>query len=153
MLRRSLPKTLLVLLALLVIGGALAWRSLHSGFEPGGGGANEFPPRQEADGTLVLRLRLNVWGGGGAIDGRYRDVMLVAALAGPYAASATSTAASASLRVPGRIAPGGEAKTQWYEFRISRGSFSSGSQLAYRYEVTLDGNATQIPGRFEVMAP
>lgn len=153
MLRRSLPKVLLVLLVLLVIGGILAWKSLQSGFEPGGGGANEFPPRQEADGALVLRLRLNVWGGGGAIDGRYRDVMLVAALAGPYAASATGTAALVSLRVPGHTAPGGGAKTQWYEFRILPGSFNSGSQLAYYYEVKLDGNATQIPGRLEVMAP
>ena len=102
---------------------------------------------------MVLRLRLNVWGGGGAIDGRYRDVILVAALAGPYGASAPVTAASASLRVTGHIAPGGDAKTQWYEFRISPGSFNSGGQLAYRYEVKLDGNATQIPGRLEVMAP
>lgn len=154
MLRRSLPKVVLVLLALLAIGGALAWRSLQSGFEPGGGGANESPPRQEADGALVLRLRLNVWGGGGAIDGRYRDVMLVAALAGSYAASATDTAATAvPLRVPGRIAPGGDTKTQWYEFRIPRGSFNSGGRLSYHYEVTLDGQATQLPGRFEVMTP
>lgn len=153
MLRRTLPRVLLVLLVLLVIGGGLAWRSLQSGFEPGGGGANEFPQRQEADGALVLRLRLNVWGGGGAIDGRYRDVMLVVALAGPYAASATDTAATASLRVPGHIAPGGDAKTQWYEFRIPRGSFNSGGRLAYHYEVTLDGQATQIPGRLEVMTP
>ena len=153
MLRRSLSKVLLVLLALLVIGLVLTWRSIHSGFEPGGGGANEYPQRQEADGALVMRLRLNVWGGGGAIDGRYRDVMLVAALAGPYAVSATDTAATASLRVPGRIVPGGDAKTQWYEFRIPRGSFGSGGRLAYHYEVRLDGQATQIPGRLEVMTP
>ena len=153
MLRRLLPRVLLVLLVLLAIGGVLAWRSLQSGFEPGGGGANEFPQRQEADGALVLRLRLNVWGGGGAIDGRYRDVMLVAALAGSYAASATDTAATTPLRIPGRIAPGGDAKTQWYEFRIPRGIFNSGGRLAYHYEVTLDGQATQIPGRFEVMTP
>ena len=151
--RRSLLRALLVLPVMLVIGGGLAWRALQPGFEPGGGGANEFPQRQEVDGSLVLRLRLNVWGGGGAIDGRYRDVMLVAALAGPHAASTTNTAATASLRVPGRIAPGGDAKTQWYEFRIPRGTFNSGGRLAYHYEVTLDGQATQIPGRLEVMTP
>lgn len=151
--RRSLLRALLVLLVLLVIGGGLAWQALQSGFEPGGGGANEFPQRQEADGSLVLRLRLNVWGGGGAIDGRYRDVMLVAALAGPHAASAANTAATTSLRVPGRIAPGGDAKTQWYEFLVPRGTFNSGGRLAYHYEVTLDGHATQIPGRLEVMTP
>ena len=148
-----MPRILLALLAFIVIAGGLACRSLQSGFEPGGGGANEFPPRQEADGAIVLRLRLNVWGGGGAIDGRYRDVMLVAALAGPYAASATGTAAMASLPVPGRLAPGGDATTQWYEFRIPRGRFNSGGRLAYHYEVTLDGHATQIPGRLEVMIP
>jgi len=153
MLKRSPPSVLLILLALLVIGGGLAWRSLQSGFEPGGGGANELPQRQEADGALVLRLRLNVWGGGGAIDGRYRDVVLVAALAGAHAASATGTAATVSLRVPGRIAHGGDATTQWHEFRIPRGSFNSGGRLAYHYEVTLDGHATQLPGRLEVMAP
>lgn len=153
--RRSRPRptVLLVLLVSLVVGAGLAWLSLQSGFEPGGGGANEFPQRYEADGALVLRLRLNVWGSGGSIDGRYRNVMLLAAQAGPSAASTTDTATTASLRVPGRIAPGGDAKTQWYEFRIPQGSFNSGSRLAYRYEVTLDGQVTQIPGRLEVMAP
>jgi len=146
MLRRWVPILLPVLLVLLIVGGGLAWRSLQSGFEPGGGGANEFPPRREADGALVLRLKLNVWGGGGAIDGRYRDVMLVASLAGTYPASATHTAATDSLRVPGRIAPGSDPKTQWYEFRIPRGSFNTGGRLDYHYEVTLDGQATRIPG-------
>lgn len=92
MLSRSRLKArlvLLVLLALLVIGSGLVWRSLQSGLEPGGGGANEFPQRLEADGSVVLRLRLNVWGG----------------------------------------------------------------RLSYHYEVTLDGHATNIPGRLEVTAP
>lgn len=150
---RALPRVLLILLALIVIGGGLVWRSLESGFEPGGGGAHEHPQRQEADGALVLRLRLNVWGGGGDIDGRYQDVALVAALAQPQAASGTGTAGNFSLRVPGRIAPGGNATTQWYEFRIPQGSFTAGGRLAYHYEVTLDGHSTRIPGRLEVNPP
>lgn len=156
MLSRSRPKArlvLLVLLALLVIGSGLVWRSLQSGFEPGGGGANEFPQQLEADGSVVLRLRLNVWGGGGAIDGRYQDVMLVVALAGPSAPSTADTAASASLRIAGHIAPGGDTTTQWVEFRIVPGRFASGGRLSYHYEVTLDGHATNIPGRLEVTAP
>jgi hypothetical protein len=153
MFRRPAPKILLILLSLLGIGGTLGWMALRSSFEPGGGGANEFPQRQEADGALVLRLRLNVWGGGGAIDGRYRDVVLVATGAGSHAASATETAASASLRVSGRLVPGNDGKTQWYEFRIPRHSFSSGAKLTYHYEVTLDGQPTQIPGRYVVFAP
>lgn len=153
MLNRTLPRVLLLLLVVLTIGGGLAWRSLQSGFEPGGGGANEAPQRLEADGTLVLRLRLNVWGGGGAIQGRYRDVALVAALAAPDAKVATGAAATARLRVAGHIAPGGDATTQWYEFRIPPGSFSAGRQLAYHYEAVLDGHPTEIAGRLAVMAP
>lgn len=57
------------------------------------------------------------------------------------------------MRFPGRVAPGGDAKTQFYEFHISRGDFTSGGHLFYLYEVTLDGNTTQITGRFNVMAP
>ena len=144
---------MLVLLALVVIGSGLVWKSLQPRFEPGGGGANEFPQLQETDGTVVLRLRLNVWGGGGDINGRYRDVALVATLAGPPAASASGTSINASLRVPGRIASGGDATSQWYEFRIPRGNFNGSGQLEYHYEVTLDGHTTQIPGRLEIMVP
>ena len=112
MIRRSLPRVLLILLALIAIGGGLAWWLLLSGFEPGGGGAHEHPQRQEADGALVLRLRLHVWGGGGDIDGRYRNVALVATLAQPSAASSEGNTGQVPLRVPGRVAPGGNASTR-----------------------------------------
>ena len=153
MIRRSLPRVLLILMALIAIGGGLAWWLLQSGFEPGGGGAQEHPQRQEADGALVLRLRLHVWGGGGDIDRRYRNVSLVATLAQPSAASIEDKAGQVPLRVPGLIAPGGSASTQWYEFRVPQGSFSSGGRLAYHYEVTLDGQSTEVPGRLEVVIP
>ena len=153
MVQRSLPRVFLILLALIAIGGGLAWWFLQSGFEPGGGGAHELPQRQEADGALVLRLRLHVWGGGGDIDGRYRNVAMVATLAQPSAASSEGSTGQVPLRVPGRVAPGGSASTQWYEFPIPQGSFNSGGRLAYHYEVTLDGQSTQVPGHLEVVIP
>ena len=153
MIRRSLPRVLLILLALIAIGGGLAWWLLQSGFEPGGGGAHEHPQRQEADGALVLRLRLHVWGGGGDIDERYRNVALVATLEQLNAASSAGNIGQVPLRLLGRIAPGGNATTQWYEFRIPQGSFNSGGRLAYHYEVTLDGQSTQIPGHLDVVIP
>ena len=153
MIQRSLPRVLLIFLALIAIGGGLAWWLLLSGFEPGGGGAHEHPQRQEADGALVLRLRLHVWGGGGDIDRRYRNVALVATLAQPSAASSEGNTGQVPLRVPGRVAPSGNASTQWYEFRVPQGSFNSGGRLAYHYEVTLDGQSTQVPGRLEVVIP
>lgn len=149
MVRRPLIKILLILTAVLVVGGVLSWRSIQSGFTPGGGGADERPHRQEADGTLVLRLRLSVWGGGGPVDGRYRNVALLISLADPFGAS-SPTATTPSSRIPGRLVPGGDASSQSYEFRVPPSSFTSGGRLAYHYEVTLDGQTTQIPGHFDV---
>ena len=107
-----------------------------SGFEPGGGGAEELPAQIAADGSLRLQLRLKVWGGGGPITGRYQGVVLRyrQVPAQPYA------------RVAGRRLSG-DAVSELYAFDLPPLSSAAGGAMEYAFDVQLDGQASTIPGK------
>lgn len=118
---------------------ALGWHRF--GFQPGGGGARELPAEVTPQGDVTLRLRLNVWGGGG-IDGRYTGVMLRARVSG----------AASFLVVPGTLTKQEPAAAS-YEFRLSREALGGSGPLEYAFDVVLDGEPTRIAGKAVITVP
>jgi hypothetical protein len=127
--------------ALLASAGVLLG-GLWSGFEPGAGGADEMPAEMSADGSLKLRLRLSVWGGGGAARGRYQDVVL----------KYRSVASEPYRRVPGRLLQA-EEKAETYGFTVARGDLGAAGPLDYAFELRLDGQPATIAGKQSIMVP
>jgi hypothetical protein len=115
---------------------------LLSGFEPGGGGANQPPPVIEADGTVRIRLRLTVWGGGGPIRGRYDPVVM----------SFKPVGGAAFQRIPGRLVES-DKSSELYEFLLSRKAYAVSGRIEYFFDVALDKHPTTIPGKLDVVVP
>lgn len=136
--RRKWLLALVVATTLVVTAMAAFWAYPRwAGFEPGGGGAEELPIEVAADGSLRLQLRLKVWGGGGAITGRYRGVAL----------RYRTSPAMAYQQVEGMRVQG-DSQSEVYAFSLPRlDTTAAVAAPDYVFSLRLDGEPSTIPGK------
>lgn len=138
LMRRPWLVALTVAAALAAAAVVAAWcYPRWSGFEPGGGGAEELPIEVSADGSLRVQLRLKVWGGGGAIAGRYQGVAL----------HYRTPPAVTYQQVEGTRVQG-DSRSEVYAFSLPRPSGNAAATaLDYFFLLRLDGEPSSIPGK------
>lgn len=106
----------------------------------GAGGTNEIPFVQPVKGEpLKVEMETDVWGDGGDITDRYKDVRLVYAVGG-----------EPEQAVEGKITSH-TANREHYVFVLKPGKASG--VLHYRFEMTFDGQKTTSQGMQKITIP
>jgi hypothetical protein len=105
-------------------------------FGPGGGGGTQTAPDSVKPGEpAVIKLELSVWGSGGDIKGRYRDIAVSYRLVGERGYKMLS---------PRLVSQ--DKKHEVYQFTIPAYPEGTKGEIEYFFDVTLDGHHSRIEG-------
>ncbi|MBZ5728266.1 MAG: hypothetical protein LAP87_25175 [Acidobacteriia bacterium] len=105
-------------------------------FTPGGGGSTQSGPDSvKAGEPIVINLELSVWGSGGSIDGRYKDIVLF------YRCVGDSEYKTIEPRLISR-----HDKSEVYEFTVPAVANETSREVEYYLEMKLDGHLNRIEG-------
>jgi len=135
----------LALGGLVVLAVLLSVEWILDSFTPGAGMSVEAPPQFRSDGSVAIRLEVSVWGSGGSIGGRYKDVLLV------LTPGATPSAGVPPIRIAGRVVRATDT-TEVREF-IVPANIASQSNIGYRFELEFDGRSQQHAGHYKLSKP
>lgn len=115
-------------------------------FEIGGGGSEQYPPATVQSGQpAIVKYIVSVWGQGGAIAGRYRDITLHYRLTGD---ADYREVAARPAPLPDNYRKATTERNQWeaYEFVIPPYPVGQGGTIEYYVTSKLDGHANKQAG-------
>lgn len=126
--------------AVVIFLGLLAYNFLR--FSPGGGGTIQTAPDAVKTGEpSVIKLELSVWGAGGPIKGRYKDVIFYYRLVGEPAYKTIQ-----SEPVPETNKGELNNKYELYTFTIPGYPKGTNRKIEYYFEMKFDGHLSHIDG-------
>jgi len=141
-------KKTLIIVGSLILAGGLLWGGFYwlGANAIGGGGSDQYPPETvKAGEPAVIKLVLSVWGGGGAIQGRFTDISLHYRLVGE---SDYKIISPEQIALPDNYKDVVSKNNQWigYEFTIPPYSKGTTGQIEYYIDMTLDGYQSRHEG-------
>lgn len=110
----------------------------------GGGGSEQYPPDEAKTGEpAVIKFYVEVWGGGGPINGRYTDLALHYRLTGEndYKAVLPQPAT-----LPANYTTNPNLQWEAYQFTIPPYPQGTTGQIEYYIDLKLDGHASHVDG-------
>ncbi|MBP7253207.1 MAG: hypothetical protein KBA75_06970 [Alphaproteobacteria bacterium] len=115
-------------------------------FEVGGGGSEQYPPATvQAGQPAIVKYIVSVWGQGGSIAGRYRDITLHYRLLGE---ADYRDVAARPAPLPENYRKATTERNQWeaYEFVIPPTPAGQGGTIEFFITSKLDGHANKQAG-------
>ncbi len=115
-------------------------------FEIGGGGSEQYPPANvQAGQPATIQYIVSVWGQGGPIAGRYRDITLHYRLAG---AADYQTVAAQPAPLPENYQKATTERNQWEAYTFVIPPYPAGQSGVIEYYITsqLDGHDNRQVG-------
>lgn len=132
--------------ALVLAVGLLLLSGRAQAFEIGGGGSEQYPPASVQSGQpAIVKYIVGVWGQGGPIAGRYRDIVLHYRLTGE---TDYRDVAAKPAPLPENYRKATTERNQWeaYEFVIPPAPAGQGGAIEYFITSKLDGHANRQAG-------
>jgi hypothetical protein len=135
--------------SLIVLGSLYSIEKVLDLFTPGAGMSSQSPPQFRPDGGVVVSLELAVWGSGGSIGGRYKDVVLV--LTPATTSGLEGQPAFEPVRISGKLVRS-TSSMELREFFVPAQT-APRSKLAYHFEYEFDGRRLEREGAHELSRP